>query len=72
MQVEKRKSDIDGEKLIALSFPYEYIETLKLKNYSKPTIKTYRLHFQRFLDFFPGIELESITQEQIRKYLLSL
>ncbi len=51
MQVEKTKSDIDGEKLIALSFPYEYIETLKLKNYSKPTIKTYRLHFQRFQIF---------------------
>ena len=30
------------------SFPPEYIETLKLKNYSEPTIKTYRLHFQRY------------------------
>ena len=54
------------------SFPVEYIETLKLKNYSVPTIKTYRLHFQRFLNYYHGINLEEITHEQIRKYLLYL
>jgi len=53
-------------------FPPEYIETLKLKNYSEPTIKTYRLHFQRFLNYYPETKLEHITHEQIRKYLLYL
>ncbi len=32
-------------------FPPEYVETLQLKNYIEPTIKTYRLHFQRFLKY---------------------
>ena len=53
-------------------FPPEYIETLKLRNYSDATIKTYRLHFLRFLNFFQNIKLEDITKEQIRKYLLFL
>lgn len=53
-------------------FPPEYIETLKLKNYSEVTIKTYRLHFQRFLNYYPETELEKLTHELIRKYLLYL
>ncbi|MBC8526343.1 MAG: phage integrase N-terminal SAM-like domain-containing protein [Candidatus Cloacimonetes bacterium] len=54
------------------SFPVEYIETLKLKNYSESTIKTYRLHFQRFLKYYQNTKLKAITHEQIRKYLLYL
>ena len=53
-----------------VKLPTEYIETLKLKNYSEPTIKTYRLHFQRFLNYYPEIELEDINYEQIGKYFL--
>jgi site-specific recombinase XerD len=53
-------------------FPPEYLETLKLRNYSEATIKTYRLHFLRFLKHFPETELKNITKEQIRKYLLYL
>ncbi|OPX26871.1 MAG: hypothetical protein B1H05_01550 [Candidatus Cloacimonas sp. 4484_140] len=52
--------------------PPEYIETLKLKNYSVPTIKTYRLHFQRFLNYYSETKLENITHEQIRQYLFYL
>ncbi|NQV17773.1 MAG: site-specific integrase [Armatimonadetes bacterium] len=59
-------------KPIKNQFPPEYIETLKLKNYSVPTIKTYRLHFQRFLKYYQNTKLEAITHEQIRKYLLYL
>ncbi len=55
-----------------LDFPSEYIETLKLKNYSDATIKTYRLHFQRFLKYYQNTKLKDITHEQIRKYLLYL
>ena len=54
------------------SLPPEYVETLKLKNYSEPTIKTYRLHFQRFLKYYQKTKLEDLTHEQIRKYLLYL
>ncbi len=54
------------------SFPAEYIETLKLKNYSESTIQTYRLHFQRFLKYYKNTKLENIIHEQIRQYLLYL
>ena len=60
------------KKSTQISLPEEYIETLKLKNYSEPTIKTYRLHFLRFLKFYSGIELKNISHELIRKYLLYL
>ena len=53
-------------------FPKEYLQTLKLKNYSEPTIKTYRLHFKRFLNYYSETKLETIKHEQIRKYLLYL
>lgn len=53
-------------------FPPEYLETLKLMNYSEATIKTYRQHFQRFLKHFPDTELKDIAKEEIRKYLLYL
>lgn len=53
-------------------FPPEYLETLELKNYSEATIKTYRLHFLRFLKHFPSTELKDISKEQIREYLLYL
>ncbi|HHE39351.1 MAG TPA: hypothetical protein ENL20_12390 [Candidatus Cloacimonetes bacterium] len=57
---------------IEVKLPPEYIETMKLKNYSEPTIKTYRLHFLRFLKYYSDYQLKDITQEQIRKYLLYL
>ena len=66
---EKKPKQMKKEKP---ELPPEYVETLKLKNYSEITIKTYRLHFQRFLNFYPEIKLEDITHEQIRKYLLYL
>ncbi|MCK4359505.1 MAG: tyrosine-type recombinase/integrase [Candidatus Cloacimonetes bacterium] len=53
-------------------FPNEYIETLQLKNYSEPTIKTYRLHFKMFLKYHQNTKLEAFTHEQIRQYLLYL
>lgn len=50
----------------------EYIETMKLMNYSEATVKTYRLHFLRFLKHVSDTELKDITKEQIRQYLLYL
>ena len=51
-------------------FPPEYIQTLKQGNYSEPTIKSYRQHFQLFMNYYPGINPEDITQEQIREYVI--
>lgn len=54
------------------TYPPEFIETLKLKRYSEPTIKSYKLHFNRFLRYYKGINPEKITKEQIREFLLYL
>ena len=53
-----------------IKLPAEYIETLKLKNYSEPTIKTYRLHFQQFLRYFKNTKPEEITFDEVRQYIL--
>ena len=63
---------LEKEKSIKNHFPPEYIETLQLRNYCKSTITTYRLHFQRFLKYYPYTKLKDITHEQIRQYLLYL
>jgi len=70
-KLEFKEQEIQ-KKIEKPKFPAEYIETLKLKNYSEVTIKTYKLHFQRFLNYYPEIKLENIKHEQIRKYLLYL
>jgi len=64
---ECKKNTTEKSKL-----PPEYVETLQLKNYSDATIKTYRLHFLRFLNYYPETKLTDITHEQIRMYLLYL
>ncbi|MDP8202636.1 MAG: site-specific integrase [Candidatus Tenebribacter burtonii] len=71
LEFVEQNTEID-KKQIKSKFPPEYLETLKLKNYSQATIKTYRLHFQRFLKYYGEIQLKDITHEQIRKYLLYL
>ena len=71
LEFVEQKTEIN-KKQIKSKIPPEYLETLKLKNYSQATIKTYRLHFQRFLKYYSEIQLEDITHEQIRKYLLYL
>ena len=70
--IESTTEKTEKEKSVKNHFPPEYLETLKLKNYSEPTIKTYCLYFQRFLNYYNGTEIKAITHEQIRKYLLYL
>ncbi|MCD4819400.1 MAG: tyrosine-type recombinase/integrase [Candidatus Cloacimonetes bacterium] len=53
-------------------FPIEYIDKMNQQNYSEPTSKTYRYHFQRFLNHYIGIKPEDITDDQIREYMLYL
>ncbi len=53
-------------------FPPEYLETLKLKDYSEPTIKTYLNNFRLFLKHYPDIEPAEISPDQIREYIIYL
>jgi integrase/recombinase XerD len=50
----------------------EYTKTLKIKSYSPKTIKTYYSLFRIFLKYFNGKEIDSLTGEEIRDYLLYL
>lgn len=52
--------------------PESYLETLTLMNYSEATIKSYRLHFKRFLNYYPKHKIDDISYEQIKSYLLYL
>ncbi len=54
------------------TFPQKYIETMKSMNYSEPTIKSYKQHFNRFLRYYREMEPEKITEKQIREFLLYL
>lgn len=48
----------------------KYLEILYLKGYSKNTIKTYSVEFAQFLYLLKGHDVNTITTEQLRSYLL--
>jgi len=52
--------------------PEEMIKTLKIRQYSYRTIKTYSSMFGMFMEYYAGKKLEEITFEEIREYLIYL
>ena len=50
----------------------DYLKLLNNKKYSEPTIKTYIAHFRRFLKFYGFKHPASITNDEIRQYLIYL
>jgi site-specific recombinase XerD len=50
--------------------PEDYIKTLTLKKYSQRTIHTYCSMMRLFMEYYPDKPLESVTDEDIREYLL--
>lgn len=54
------------------ALPPEYLEQLKLKRYSRSTIKTYLAHFNLFLAHYGQRSPDGITRDEIRRYLLYL
>ncbi|MBI4726969.1 phage integrase N-terminal SAM-like domain-containing protein [candidate division TA06 bacterium] len=54
------------------ALPPEYLEQLRLRRYSRNTIKAYLTHFNLFLTFFGHRPPQGITHEEIRRYLLYL
>jgi integrase/recombinase XerD len=52
--------------------PEEYLKTLRLRQYSERTIKTYTEMVKLFMRFYRDRELDSLTDEDIREYLLYL
>ncbi|MCD6441465.1 MAG: site-specific integrase [Candidatus Marinimicrobia bacterium] len=72
VQFESWQERKNISKKISIEIPKEFEETLRLKRYSENTIKSYKSHFSRFLAYYSGYDLEQITDEQIRAYLLYL
>jgi len=71
-QSNSEKENKTENNRININLPKEFEETLRLKRYSKNTIKSYKSHFSLFLAYYSGHDPEKITDEQIREYLLYL
>jgi site-specific recombinase XerD len=52
--------------------PEEFVKTMKLRQYSIRTVKTYTEMIKLFMRFYGDRELDSLTDEDIREYLLYL
>jgi len=50
--------------------PDEYLEMLRIKRYSESTINTYRKAFIDFINYYQTKELDTITGDDIKDYLL--
>ncbi len=65
-----RKTDWRG--ISKVRVPDEYFKTLVLKNYSKRTIRTYGVLFRYFMEYYADRDVNTLTDEEIRDYLLYL
>ena len=66
-EVREKKNYLNDRKV-----PEEYINMLKTKRYSSNTIDTYRKVFTDYINYFKTKELEEITDQEIKDYLLYL
>ena len=67
------RSDLDQKRdhnLIRI--PDEFVKTLKLKDYSPKTLKTYSSMLQLYMNFYKPRSLDDLSDEDIREYLLYL
>lgn len=66
----KQQSDLI--KKTTIKIPKEYLEQLVLKRYSQNTVKTYCSCFQKFITHFMGRDIECLSKEDIKTFLLYL
>ena len=52
--------------------PDEYLDKLELKKYAENTVKTYVHHFETFINHYPDLRPDAITENEIRHYLQRL
>ena len=74
-RVSQNKNNTGKETKITESLkavPEEFIKTLKLKQYSPKTLKTYSSMLHLFMDFYKSRVLNDLSDEDIREYLLYL
>ncbi len=49
--------------------PEKYLLKLELKRYSASTIKTYVSFFEKFINYYPGRDIDSLDERDIRLFL---
>jgi len=54
----------------SMRIPEEFIKTMKLKDYSIRTVKTYSSMLQLFMNYYKNRQLDDLSDEDIREYLL--
>ena len=52
--------------------PEEYLQKLELKKYSNSTVKSYVSLFEAFINYYKDIELVSLNENDVRRYLQKL
>lgn len=52
-----------------LKCPEEYLVKLELKQYAKSTSRTYISMFEKFINFYKGIDLKSLSEVEIRAFI---
>lgn len=55
-----------------IKVPEEFIKTLKLLGYSQKTLKTYSSMLRLYMQFYSSRQVDELTDEDIREYLLYL
>jgi integrase/recombinase XerD len=50
----------------------EFVKTLKIRNYSPKTVKTYTSQFRLFMQYYNGSNINDLSGKEIREYLLYL
>ncbi len=49
--------------------PEEYTNKLKVMRYSDSTVKSYKSHFEEFINFYKTKEIKEISEEEIKEFL---
>lgn len=60
----KRKEKADYKKC-----PDAYLDKLELKRYASNTVKTYVSLFEKFINHYPHIDLNKLTENEVRAYM---
>lgn len=52
--------------------PESYLSKLEIKKYSNNTVRIYVSCFERFINYYPDLDIDHLTEKDIRQYLKNL
>jgi len=65
---QKRSQLIGGTERNFTKIPPEYTDLLIRRRYSEHTIKTYQHYFSDFINHFPGLQIDELTEDHVGKF----